>query len=280
MSVQTSGRRKAGIAVVGALLGCTLVAGALVGQSTAAKALQPQAAAALQQAGITGVDVTFKGREAYLNGDGKSPAELDQAKQVVESVNGVRWAKISGTNVNPSPSSVNSSSISLSPERTIAVTTTPGQAQTVTVTPTSDSEQTIPVTVSPSTTPTSSETGTITILTDADKAKINSTVLQFGNGSYALSAKARLQLDTIIPLLKNDPTAKLRIDGFVSLPHPAGKAVGDSKRRAQAVADYLTAHGIKASQLIVRGRGGTDPAASNSTTAGQSANRRVTLTIV
>jgi len=89
-------RSKLGIAITSVLLGGTLVAGSLVGQNTNAKSLTPDAEAALQQAGVTGVTVTMKGREAYLSGPGVSQDQLDKAKAAVEGVYGVRWARVEG----------------------------------------------------------------------------------------------------------------------------------------------------------------------------------------
>ena len=119
-----------GIIVTSVLLGGTIVAGALVGQAACARSLTPQGETALQEAGITGVDVSFKGREAYLNGSGKTQAELEQARGVVESVHGVRWAKISGDGA---PTSTSTSS----PTPTSAsATPTPEPSPTASPTPT------------------------------------------------------------------------------------------------------------------------------------------------
>jgi len=53
-----------------------------------------------------------------------------------------------------------------------------------------------------------------------------------------------------------------------------------SERRAQAVAGYLSSHGVKTQRLITIGAGEGHPVASNDTEQGRSANRRVELTIV
>src|SRR6188474_2434582 len=53
-----------------------------------------------------------------------------------------------------------------------------------------------------------------------------------------------------------------------------------SERRAQAVAGYLSSHGVKTQRLITIGAGEAHPMASNDTEAGRAQNRRVELTIV
>lgn len=53
-----------------------------------------------------------------------------------------------------------------------------------------------------------------------------------------------------------------------------------SIQRAQAIKDYLTAHGINEKRLDVAGYGGTKPIAENSTEEGKALNRRVEFIII
>lgn len=53
-----------------------------------------------------------------------------------------------------------------------------------------------------------------------------------------------------------------------------------SRRRAQAVADYLVSTGVDAAKLRVVGRGENDPIASNDTEEGRAENRRVDIIVV
>ena len=52
-----------------------------------------------------------------------------------------------------------------------------------------------------------------------------------------------------------------------------------SQRRAQAVVDYLKAHGVK-SKLNAIGYGETKPIATNKTQSGRAKNRRVEINLV
>jgi OOP family OmpA-OmpF porin len=56
--------------------------------------------------------------------------------------------------------------------------------------------------------------------------------------------------------------------------------IGLSKRRAQAVADYLVSTGVDADKLRVVGRGSQDPIASNDTADGRKKNRRVDIVVI
>jgi outer membrane protein OmpA-like peptidoglycan-associated protein len=52
-----------------------------------------------------------------------------------------------------------------------------------------------------------------------------------------------------------------------------------SQRRAQSVANYLTAQGVDASRLSIRGAGPDQPIASNATADGRAQNRRVEVNL-
>ena len=272
---QPTTTRKIGTAVTAVLLGGTVVAGALVGQNTNANSLEPTAVKALQSAGITGVDVSFKGREAYLTGQGATDAQLQQAKQVVEGIYGVRWATISGgggatpptMTLQPSPP----------PTDTPTATATPEPAPS-TPEPTSIEPSTPAPSETPAPAPSETSTAPTTGLTADQVSQINNTVVTFANGSYSLSAAAKQTLDAVVPLLAQS-SVNVTIDGYVSLPHPAGQETADSTRRAQAVANYLEAGGVDASRITVVGDGSANPVGDNATYAGQAANRRATLTV-
>ena len=55
---------------------------------------------------------------------------------------------------------------------------------------------------------------------------------------------------------------------------------GLSERRADAVRDYLTSKGVRASRLTSRGYGESRPIASNDTEEGRAENRRVEMVVL
>lgn len=50
-----------------------------------------------------------------------------------------------------------------------------------------------------------------------------------------------------------------------------------SQDRAESVREYLVQHGVRRGRLLVEGRGGRQPVASNATEAGRAANRRIEI---
>ncbi|MRJ78240.1 OmpA family protein [Aeromicrobium sp. SMF47] len=79
-------------ALVAAGLVAVVALGSIVGSRSVAEALRPASEQALAAAGLDGVSVTFEGREASLSGG--SGTDLREAREVVEGVDGVRWARV------------------------------------------------------------------------------------------------------------------------------------------------------------------------------------------
>jgi outer membrane protein OmpA-like peptidoglycan-associated protein len=107
------------------------------------------------------------------------------------------------------------------------------------------------------------------------------TSVLFARGQYALQPAALTQLRHLLHLLAvTYPHATATVNGYTdNLP-----ALGDggnlllSRRRAQAVQQWLITHKIAAGRLQAFGYGDTDPVAPN-TSGGQPLNRRVVVVI-
>jgi len=110
---------------------------------------------------------------------------------------------------------------------------------------------------------------------------ITAGALNFPAESAQITAETAKRLDAIAALLKGYEAKKILIQG-----HTAD--VGDKKsqqelsvKRAQAVADYYVRKGVlKASQLVIEGKGGTVPLAPNDKDEGRAKNRRVEITLL
>jgi len=83
-------------------------------------------------------------------------------------------------------------------------------------------------------------------------------------------------LDQAADTLKRYPDTQIQIDGYTDSIGSQAYNLKLSDRRAEFVANYLTAHGVPASQITgTKGFGKSDPVASNKTAEGRMRNRRV-----
>jgi outer membrane protein OmpA-like peptidoglycan-associated protein len=104
--------------------------------------------------------------------------------------------------------------------------------------------------------------------------------LEFAFDSATLSAADKAKIDEIIPVLKNPKIAFIlgEVNGFTDSTGDESYNLGLSKRRAQAVADYVKAQGVSlGDRFVVNGFGEAHPVASNDTAEGRALNRRVVL---
>ena len=88
------------------------------------------------------------------------------------------------------------------------------------------------------------------------------------------------ELDHLYQFLVNNPTAIVEISAHTDRIGSYEYNINLSKRRAQAVVDYLINKGIDSKRLIAKGYGFTKPVATNSTEEGRQLNRRVEFKIL
>ena len=79
---------------------------------------------------------------------------------------------------------------------------------------------------------------------------------------------------------KSGNAARILVVGHTDTSGPEDYNMGLSERRAQSVAGYLAARGVRDVRLGTRGYGESQPVASNDTEAGRAANRRVEIKLV
>ena len=103
--------------------------------------------------------------------------------------------------------------------------------------------------------------------------------VNFDFDSAHLTPSAERELDKVVALLRENAGKSAQIHGYTDSRGSAAYNLKLSERRAQAVVDYLVAHGIAASRLSAQGFGASNFVASNDTEAGRAENRRVTLTL-
>lgn len=108
--------------------------------------------------------------------------------------------------------------------------------------------------------------------------EFNNQVL-FGFDRSDLGADAKSSLNELIQVLNKYPDTNIEIQGHTDDSGTESYNQGLSERRAGAVATYLRANGITSNRITTKGFGETAPKYSNSTTDGQSMNRRVDFLI-
>ncbi len=101
--------------------------------------------------------------------------------------------------------------------------------------------------------------------------------IHFPQNSAKIQKKSAPVLDRAASVLQEFPGIVVEVSGHAS----AGERQPDklAKRRAQAVARYLRAHGIDSKQVVVRGAGVSEPIDTNETKKGRANNRRIEFSL-
>ncbi len=110
------------------------------------------------------------------------------------------------------------------------------------------------------------------------KVEFNEKIL-FAFSKSDLSDSAKLNLNNLATVLKNNPNTNIEIQGHTDSRGTEEYNMGLSLRRANAVRDYLISQGIDPARMTVKGYGETAPAYSNETPEGMAQNRRVEFLI-
>jgi type IX secretion system PorP/SprF family membrane protein len=104
--------------------------------------------------------------------------------------------------------------------------------------------------------------------------------ITFNDRDVKWSKGSTRQLDELSSILQNNPKMKIEIDGFCDDRGTDAFNMDLSKRRADAVKDYLVQHGAKEEQMVTKGFGKSKPVAKNTTPQGMAKNRRVEIKIL
>lgn len=103
--------------------------------------------------------------------------------------------------------------------------------------------------------------------------------LLFDFDSDQLRAESRRNLDSLAAHLSSFGDSKLLLVGHTDSVGTDSYNMDLSRRRAQAVASYLEAHGVSPNRVQTEGRGESEPIASNATDQGRQQNRRVEIAV-
>ncbi len=103
--------------------------------------------------------------------------------------------------------------------------------------------------------------------------------VSFASGSATLNPTMHPTLDKIAETLNEYPATTVTVVGHTDSVGDAQANLELSRRRADAVANYLAQRGTDRKRIIAEGRGETEPIADNATDAGRAQNRRVEMLI-
>jgi outer membrane protein OmpA-like peptidoglycan-associated protein len=104
--------------------------------------------------------------------------------------------------------------------------------------------------------------------------------LNFDNGKYSFQPSAYPVMDDLVEYMKRKEDDRIEIGGHTDNVGNAKSNLKLSEDRANAVKEYLVAHGIDSSRLLTKGYGSSKPIESNNTPAGRAENRRTEVTIL
>ena len=106
--------------------------------------------------------------------------------------------------------------------------------------------------------------------------------LNFDNGKYSFQPTAYPVMDELVEYMKRKEDDRIEIGGHTDNVGNAKSNLKLSEDRANAVKDYLVAHGIDSSRIVTKGYGSTVPLDKKTmnTVEGRAENRRTEVTIL
>ena len=104
--------------------------------------------------------------------------------------------------------------------------------------------------------------------------------IKFGSDTAYIEPASAGVLELVAEQLRENPTLRVRIEGYTDERASEGHNLELSRERAESVKRILVGFGIAADRLETVGLGEADPIASNDTPEGRALNRRVELDMV
>jgi lipid-binding SYLF domain-containing protein len=99
--------------------------------------------------------------------------------------------------------------------------------------------------------------------------------VRFATGQSAIPQDAEPVLSDLAKTLKDNPNWTIRIEGYTDNTGSQAANQALSKKRAEAVMNWLADHGVDKGRMTAKGYGQSHPVADNSNADGRAQNRRV-----
>lgn len=110
--------------------------------------------------------------------------------------------------------------------------------------------------------------------------KLELKTILFDLGKADLKPKSKPELDKVVKLLKDNPSAEIELSGHTSSEGSADSNRSLSYRRVKSCKDYIVAKGIDPGRITAVGYGPDQPVAPNDTEKNRQKNRRVEMRVV
>jgi outer membrane protein OmpA-like peptidoglycan-associated protein len=121
----------------------------------------------------------------------------------------------------------------------------------------------------------------VEVVRQGDEIVLNMpSAITFAFDSYAIEPQFQDTLDEVAETLSAYPSTYIDIYGHTDSVGTEAYNMTLSQNRAQAVASYLSGHGVASARIATQGFGESQPIASNETEAGRAQNRRVEIRVV
>jgi OOP family OmpA-OmpF porin len=120
----------------------------------------------------------------------------------------------------------------------------------------------------------------VTVHEESDRLQLGE-VVHFESDRADIKPESYPLLDDVAKFIQSRPElGPIRIDGHTDNTHTDEYNLGLSRRRAEAVLDYLAVHGVPRDRLSVAGYGERCPLVGNETPEKRATNRRVDFIII
>ena len=119
-------------------------------------------------------------------------------------------------------------------------------------------------------------------LADAEAISTKQVSINFPSGSYTLDENMKTIIDLqFLDIAKSFANSRIRIEGNTDNTGSRQSNIIISKKRAQAVADYLiNEHGFDKNRFVIIGNGPDKPVANNNSNEGRAKNRRTDFELI